>query len=381
MRPAARATVAPALMAGVIALGAAHPVSAQIQWRDLVFTGGFSAETYNGNFSAVTVPVVDSADHAAATIGEFSAAGEFLVAGRLRFVFDAGFRQFATTGFQQRDFAPREWVGRVDADWATRLSTLGVLSFAGTARGRSLSDRPPLPLFLQPGSGGLLGAARFDSRPVQDVRFDLSLDVERTDYDAPTSLPQLDLLDRRSWGTELGVSFGPLLDGSMEGGWSLRFHTAFRRSEYPDQRSFDPDDPFRRDRTVQVGGSWSYQGRLLAEIGVEGTVNRSNSDRPEYDAFNVRSVVSASLPWWRLGVTGLARFTGKTYVHDVPFTRLVPGEEAENASIVYVEFDRPMATNVTGAMRFGWTRAETDFGEAYYSRYGVTLLFRYRPAL
>ena len=66
---------------------------------------------------------------------------------------------------------------------------------------------------------------------------------------------------------------------------------------------------------------------------------------------------------------------------EVPFSRLVPGEEADNASTVFVEVDRPVASNLSTATRFGWTRAETDIGRAYYSRFGVTFLMRYRPSL
>ena len=49
--------------AGVLAAALApQPVTAQVRWSDLVFTMGGSAERYTGNFSSVTVPVVDSTD-------------------------------------------------------------------------------------------------------------------------------------------------------------------------------------------------------------------------------------------------------------------------------------------------------------------------------
>jgi hypothetical protein len=71
--------------------------------------------------------------------------------------------------------------------------------------------------------------------------------------------------------------------------------------------------------------------------------------------------------------------TGKTYVHDSPFARLVPGEEADNASLAYAELSRALAPNLTTALRFGWSQAETDIGESYYSRFGTSLLINYRP--
>ena len=113
---------------------------------------------------------------------------------------------------------------------------------------------------------------------------------------------------------------------------------------------------------------------------MEGTINRSNSKRPEYDALSVRGEFSSPLPMWDLGVNALAVITGKSYVHDSPFVRLVPGEEADNASIVYVDVNRPIAANLDAAFRVGWTRAETDIGDSYYSRLGATFLLYFRPA-
>jgi hypothetical protein len=61
------------------------------------------------------------------------------------------------------------------------------------------------------------------------------------------------------------------------------------------------------------------------------------------------------------------------------FAQLVPGEEADNASVIYVEATRPLLLNLDGAVRFRWTRAETDIGNSYFERFGASFLFRYRP--
>jgi hypothetical protein len=74
-----------------------------------------------------------------------------------------------------------------------------------------------------------------------------------------------------------------------------------------------------------------------------------------------------------------ALLTAKSYVHDTDFTRLVPGEEADNASLAYLQLSRPVAMNLDAAFRLGWTRAETDYGSAYYQRLGASLQFNYRP--
>ena len=110
-------------------------------------------------------------------------------------------------------------------------------------------------------------------------------------------------------------------------------------------------------------------------MGVEGTRNRSNSRRPEYDALSLRAQVTYPLPWSVIADAFVVA-TGKSYLFETEFVRLVPGEEADNASQAYLTLSRAVAANLDAALQFGWTRAETDVGEQYYERYGVTVLFR-----
>ena len=380
-RPRARAATRSALSLlgslGTLALAAAG-AGAQLRVDDLVFTGGLAMEAYRGNFSAVTVAVVDSTDRAAAAVGQF---GTF---GRLNFLetpdgqtldltFDGGLRQFAAVGFELRDYAPREWASRVQLDYGRSFKDLGRLGVRGSYRGRWVEDRPPLPLFLQPAHESFRGAATLALLPIEGVAFDAELDAESTDYEPPRILSQLDLLDRKSQGVEVGAEVGGT------GVWSVRFHTGFRWSQYERQGTSLPEDPFRRDRTVSIGATWAAAGSIAATLGVEGTVNRSNSRRPEYDAVSVRGDLTAPLPYWDLGVSAFALLTWKSYVQRLEFARLVPGEEADNASVVYVDLIRPLAENLDGVLRFGWTRAETDIGESYYRRVGATFLMNFRP--
>jgi hypothetical protein len=117
---------------------------------------------------------------------------------------------------------------------------------------------------------------------------------------------------------------------------------------------------------------------ILAEVGVEGGLNRSNSSRPEYNAIRVRAVVA--LPVRQdFNLSFSADLTAKDYLTDTGDALLIPGEEADNASVVYVEASRPLFLNLDGALRFGWTRAERNIGDEYYERFGASILFRYRP--
>lgn len=346
----------------------------QIRWQDLVLTGGSSAESYKGNLPAVTISAVDSTESASAMVGELGVRGRLIFFNRqersLDLQFDAGIRQFAAGGFKVRDYASREWVGRSDLRFRESLASLGDLWVQAGFGGRRVDDRPPMPLFLQPGYATADGRIRLQFLPVHDLFFDVQVTGEVADYPTGSVTPQLELLDRRAVGAEAGVTWGP--------DWRVRFYTGLKGSEYRNQGTFEPRDPFRRDLTWSIGGNWTYTSSFFAQFGAEGTVNRSNSDRPEYDALSLRSVVSAPLPWG-LSLSFFANLTEKWYKAKTDFARLVPGEEADNASVVYLEVARPLLVNLDGALRFGWNRAETDIGNAYFERYGATFLLRYRP--
>lgn len=214
---------------------------------------------------------------------------------------------------------------------------------------------------------------QFTTLAIDGVTFDLSADVETADYDAPSGVSQIDLLDRNSYAAGLGMTWGE--------GYDIRFHGSVRWIDFPKQGSFDEREPFREDRMLTVGGSWRYQRMILAEVGVDAIVNRSNSRRPEYDAVSLRTRLGAPLPIWDLGVNLYAVITGKSYVDETPFARLVPGEEADNATVVYLDVNRALNPQLDAALRFGFTRAETDIGQAYFRRWGLSLLLNYRPSL
>lgn len=366
--------VAAGLLLAALHAGGAATAQAQVRVRDLVVNVGGSVESYAGNFSAVTAPVVDPADHAVAAVGEVGARGVVTFRrSRTRSVelfLDGGMRQAAVVGFELRDYAPREWVGSAQGRYAQSVGAWGSVVAQAGVRARAVRDRPPMPLFLQPGYVTMHGGLGVVTRSFDGAVFDGEVDMERTDFAASGLLPQLDLLDRRSSGLEAGVRWGA--------GATLRVYGGFRWTDYRNQGSFDPDDPFRRDRTGRMGVEWSYSGALLAQVGVEGTLNRSNSNRPEYDAVSARAFVTAPLPG-ELSLSAFAVLTGKSYLHATDFARLVPGEEADNASLAYLQLGRPVASNLDAAVRLGWARAETDIGSAYYRRFGASVLFNYRP--
>lgn len=374
MLPRLPLVVLPTLLAGLSLLALPQGAQGQIRWQDLVLTGGTSVEAYNGNLPAVTISAVDSTENASAVVGELGARGRLLLLNRqqraLDLRFDAGLRQFAAGGFKVRDYASREWVGRSDLSYRESLPSVGDLWVQAGFGARKVEDRPPMPLFIQPGYATGDGGIQLRFLPFHGLFFDIQLMGEVEDYTTTALTPQLDLLDRKGLGGELGVTWGPE--------WRVRLYTGFKASEYRNQGTFDPEDPFRRDKTWSLGGNWSYSSGFFAQVGVEGTVNRSNSSRPEYDALSLRTVVSAPLPG-DLSLSFFATLTEKWYRTETDFARLVPGEEADNASVVYLELARPFLVNLDGAVRFGWNRAETDIGNAYFERYGATFLLRYRP--
>jgi hypothetical protein len=349
-----------------------------------VFTGGVSAEGYRGNLPAVTVTAVDCVEEpeaglvcteeASSTVGEFGLRGTVTLLSEeertLDLSFDSGLRQFVAGGFKVRDYAPKELVGRVDLSYREIAGSLGELWIFGGVAGRKVDDRPPMPLFIQPGFSTIDGRIQLFLNPINEVAYDAQLFGEMAYYGSTSLTPQLALLDRRVLGLELGAEWGS--------DWTIRGHAGFRISEYRNQGTNDPSDPLRRDGTLNLGATWTYQSSFIAEVGVEGIVNRSNSSRPEYNALSFEAFALIPLPHDVI-LNLSADLTAKRYLTDTGDALLVPGEEADNASVVYVEASRPIFLNLDGAVRFSWTRAETDIGTSYYERFGASFLFRYRP--
>ena len=359
----------------------AATLSGQGHFRDFVLTTGMAAEAYRGGIPSVTLPVVDSVDAASAASGEFGFRGS-LYSNRdgsdgFAIGLDGGVRQFDADGFELRDYSPRVWTGLVSANFL-RTTGLGVLQVSGQARGRKVEDRTPTPLFLQPGYAYYQGSVRFRTRTIAGVLWDLRIQGTRSDYHTQDIVPQLDLLDRNARGTELGALWGRPWSGGL---LAMRFYGSFAEYRYPKQGTLYAPDPFRRDRTYQAGAQWTYErepSRINATIGIEGTMNRSNARRPEYNAISVNADVSTPLPW-DMGLDVVAVLTGKNYLTETEFARLIPGEEADNASRVFVGVSRELTDAVNATVRVGWTRAETDIGEAYFERYSLAAFLRYRP--
>lgn len=368
-----------ALAFGLLALGFAPrgaEAQAQIKWRDLHVSGGLSLEGYQGNLAAVSVPVVDSTDAAQAAVGEFAGRGQlWMLEGETRDLwlsFDAGLRQFAATGFQVRDYAPREWVGNVALNFRQDLGGARLITNL-RARGRNVADRPPIPLFIQPGYGMASGELRLVLPPARDVSFDVGLKAEVADYSSLDFTPQLDLLDRRALDGEVGAAWR----GNAP--WTVRFYTGLDIAHYERQGTALPSDPFRRDHAVRAGAQWSFAGEHMdLRLGAEGIFNRSNSRRVEYDALRASLVSGVALPW-EITANLYGVYTLKRYLLELETARVAPGEEADNATVAYLLLSRPVAANLDGAIRFGWTRAETDIGDSYFRRYGFSFLLDYRP--
>ncbi len=352
----------------------AGSLDAQVRVQDLVVTAGAAMEGYQGNLSSVTLPVVDPTDRASAAVGEFGARGRVFFVDNpvrgFRVDFDGGMRQFAASGFQLADYAPRELVGKVDGVYRQSLGNVGSLHAAFGFKGHSVVDRPPMPLFLQPGYGATNAGMQVRFVEFGGIQVDAQLMAEWADYQTHELFPQLDLLDNRSTRMELGGTWGS--------DWKVRFYGALRLADFQRQGTNLPSDPIRRDKAIEAGGIWMYSGPVVAQLGASAIFNRSNSARPEYDAVRVRGNLAAPLPY-DFTATLYASITGKRYKHEFEFARLVPGEEADNASVVYAALNRPIAPTLDAQVRFGWTRAETDIGGSFYERYGVSFLINFRP--
>lgn len=363
-------------LGGVLAPFIAH---GQGGVRDLVVTSGLYGERYQGNLPTVGTILQDSTEAATALQAEVAARADLFWrkdgVTRALLGVDGGIRQFSAYGFEGQDFAPREWVGSVDL---TLFRPLGAgstgLQVLGGFKGRRVQDRAPMPLFLQPdqqvwyGGAGLQVGLKSGWEPLSVVVLS-----EQADYRAPLTAPQIRLLNRETLSSE--VRWGHQLTGAhrMDGTFGVD------ASSYPEQRTFVSEDPIRQDRTYRGRLGWSYQGEVLARAGLEGRVNESNSRRPEYRSLTIDGQVTTVLPGDLVGTLYVV-LSHKDYREAIPFARLLPGEEANSASLAYVTLTRSLARNLDGAVRVGWSRAETETGGEYFQRYGFGVLMNYRPA-
>jgi hypothetical protein len=356
----------------------ASPLEGQRGVRDLVLTSGVSLEGYQGNLQSAGAAVQDSTDRVGALVGEIGFRGDafWRLGDRTRstLFFDGGTRQFGAWGFREQDYSPREWVGVVEGALLHSVGQESLLRSHVSYRGRGVEDRPPMPLFLQPGYGALSGGVAFQTRGGGWELLELSVVREETDYSAPEFAPQIRLLDRESTTLQLSLARGRPADtgGALEG------FVALDLSRYPSQETFNPDDPNRRDRTLRGRIGWRYDGSVLLRTGVEGRLNRSNSRRPEYGSLTVDAQLSTEVPGGAIA-TAYVVLTGKEYRDEIPFSRLLPGEEANSASLAYLSLSREITREMSGAVRLGWTRAETETGGDYFQRMGVSFLLTYRP--
>ena len=378
----ARSPWAVALLACLTGLAAMTPgpIRAQIGLRDVVVSVGSSADRYAGNFTAITVPIVDSAEAVSAVGARVSARGILLLhssrRSELNVALDGGWRQTVAWGFATRDYAPTEWVGGAEATYLRRTGWGRATAVLGVD-GRSIWDRPPMPLFKQAGYLHTTGSVGIVRESAESANLDVGVHFLDANYGAPQNFAQLDLLDRREVEAEVGASWGEAQTG-------LRFFLGLRGSEYESQVSFDPADPFRRDRTIRGGLTWvrispSTHGVVFLQGGIQGIINRSNSRRPEYDAVRAEGTIQVRLPSsYSLTAEGYCS-TYKSYVHETAFARLVPGEEADNESEVNVGLSREVAEALDAHLRLEWARAETDFSGAYFGRVGLSFVVNYRP--
>jgi len=336
--------------------------------RDLVISAGVAGEAWRGDFAALTVPQVDSTQRAVAWVGEWSAKGIFTVFRRehssLETTLDAGFRQFATTGFQLRNYAPREHSGVLTTRYDQKIAdgASGTAFAEAQARMRWITDRPPMPLYLSPGYETYRVTAGY-KRLIRAVGADLRVTGENADYAAPALLPSLDVLDRSSLIVEAGSEYS-----------GFRLFSAYRYHSYPKQGQ----GLGRVDHALGLGGTYQRTGeRLYLEATLDGTRSRSNSHRVQYNAARLRVEVQWGLTEkMEFGVLGtLAR---KRYL-DPGQDALVPGEEADGETSLYAEITRRLGMGVDGAFRLGWQKVETHFTGAYYTRFGGAFFLRARP--
>ncbi len=369
------------VVTGVLALAVrTGPATAQVRLDNVSFTMGLASQLYSGDFSAVTVPQIDSTERALAGAGDMGARGTVTLLAQdrrsLSLDFDAGMRQFVTNGFQLRNYAPRELSGSVAGTYTQRYLG-GTLSVSPTFGSRYIADRPPMPLYLPPGYNSASVNATY-SRPVATGLVPYGrVAAELKDYAAPRVLPALDLLDRRSLTAAAGVT--KVFPGASEtlDRTTVNLFGAYQYHSYPKQGGLGLP---RTDDGLQVGGEFSLDRReahgFVLTISGNATRNRSSSRRVEYNAGRIRAAAAVDLgDNTLLDLEGL--WAAKSYIH--PQEALVPGEEADNAAFVNAHVTRFLGNGVSAGIGGGWIRAETNFSGDYYQRFSMSFSLTVHP--
>ena len=325
-----------------------------------------AVEQYEGDFSPVTVPLVDSAESVFAGASEwvFLLGREFAHSNR-RFTLtaDGALRQFTTSGFRQGNYSPREYSFSLQSLYQ-ELVEAGTLTLDARVDMRGLTDLTPMPLYLAPGYVGYSLDAGY-SRPVTgDTDVDAHVRFDERNYAGPSVLPTLDYLDRRSFEVQTGGR--RLFRGAPDTRdfTTMRLFAAYLHSRYHLQGH-------RRDHALRLGGEW-YLDRwdtwgLRFTLNASGVVNRSNSSRVEYNAARVEATARQRAGRYLLQLKGI--WSGKSYVSPQEF--LVPGEEADNAAILDGEITRFLGAGIAASLGGSWTRAETNISGDYYQRVRV----------
>lgn len=357
-------------LAGLIA-GTVRAEGQQLQ--DLALTSELDGHTYCGDLPTISVPWVDPAECASTIGGSFSAQIKALI-GRLEIDFDAGHRQFGTRGLKRRNYAPREAVANIRADYSRRGFTV-----SANGKFRHITDGPAIPIYRQPsyGSGGLF--LMHHLQVGDNLVTDYAVRGEYVAYDAPKVRPDIDLLDRTSFGVEAGTTWQR--EGNTWNNW-IRGAATYQNHRFPKQKSGVVGDPFRRDQTVSLGFAWRVNDVAYehgsAEIRLEGTANRSNSRRPEYNAVRASLAMEKFLGDWGQARMNLA-FAKKAYTTEGQGPALIPGEESDNKSSLSLGLTRYLRNNLDGAVDVEWARAETNVTGWYVRSFGASFTLTYRP--
>ena len=345
---------------GLLGLGAeCRGLTAQLRMEGSV-TGALAWERYGGTFAVLTVPLVDSTEHVFAGASEWDFSGNLSVTRprrSLNVTADGGLRQLVAGGFLQRNYAPRALNFKVQTRYQELLAA-GTLTLGATVDTRSIADLPPMPLYLQPGYLSYSASADFSKAATSSIEVDAGIVVDEKDYAAPSVLRILDFLDRRSFEVRAGSTFRPA---------SVRLYAAYLRHRYRGQG--------RSDQAFRAGGEWNLsRWGMDLNVDASGTINRSSSSRVEYNALSVEAEATRYMGDYVVTLSGT--WSGKSYVSPQEF--LVPGEEADNATILFAEVTRFLPAGFEAILGGGWTRAETNISGDYYERFRTSFSLRAR---
>lgn len=228
---------------------------------------------------------------------------------------------------------------------------------------RTLSDRPSLPAYLEPGRYETWAGGRAAIPLVAQFDLELRGNAGLVRYDPKA----WQVLDRDGIVGSLGLShaLGPGFARVSVGTTGYYFQGAGRG---------------REDHRWELNVDWSASETLFFQV--EGGVAWNRSNLNDFAYRSLRGALLLSAPLGRGSTQLYGAFASKVYTKPTPRgDALVAPSEKDTGSFVVIQYTRSIGDHTTVHLRGEWSRSETGFRNQYFQRLGFGAMISWRGPL